>query len=146
MRRAILPALLLAGCGGELPERPEAGIDTFSQLEGERFYCAFSADGANGYVFATAFDDPGNRARLVFGGEPMLLVPVDAPPAFDGTEQDVLYAVENYPFYDVRLLMVPGEEGLERTTYTGTVELRDITTPSAPEVVASREFTGGCGV
>ena len=141
-------AVALAACGGELPERPPATIEGFAPRAGQTYYCAFSATDADGldYVFATLFDDPGNRARMSYGGEELKLVPVDAPPAFDGTQQDVLYAVENYPFYDVRLVMEPTGAERERTTYSGRVELRDITTPSAPEVVASREFTGGCGV
>ena len=149
MRGAVvLIAALLAACGGELPERPDATIDSFAPVTGQDYYCAFSATDAEGldYVFATLFDDPGNRARMSYGGEELKLAPVDAPPAFDGTAQDVLYAVENYPFYDVRLIMKPTGTELERTNYSGRVELRDITTPSAPEIVASRDFTGGCGV
>ena len=150
MRYIIASTLLLtaclAACQGELPARPTAEIDVFPADDGPNYYCTFGVDGEDGFVFATLFDDPANRARMVFGGEELVLVPAEAPPAYDVAEQSILYAVENYPFYDVRLDLKRSGTEFEKTFFNGTVEMRDITTPSAPEIIASREFTGSCGV
>jgi hypothetical protein len=139
MRYLIIPALALAACGdAERMQRPATELSTFTADLGAVYDCTFFSDKApDTFIFVTLKDNPEYEAQVEYGGERLKLFP-KAPPDLALDSQEVLYSVEQYAGYDLRLIMNKTDIG-----YAGEIELRQFKT-DVPEVVSTRSFTGSC--
>jgi|GEM_PF-3750257 len=148
IRYALLPCVLFAACGdAERVQRPAPVLEAFPASAIGEIDCTFFAEGSvmeggdasREYVFATRLDDAENRAVASFGGETLQLFPSE-PPRFDGTDEEVIYGIENYPGYDLRVKV----KSDEAVGFTGTVEMRKYQ-GETPDVISAIPAYGSCG-
>ena len=148
-------ALLLAACGGERPERPAAAFESFSAAEDA--HCQFyhvdsTSDGpANADpFFTTPARAPRNEANVVYAGERLNLGSAEGL-RLDGEAESILWQIQEYPDFKVRLDLAPaapgtwseGGSGTDLKAYVGTMSM--IGADGSTGALPSLAISGACG-